>query len=307
MVGRLRLGPSTPAPAPPTATPAGSPTAPAAAPGWPQPPPASPPPGAPPGPPGSGPPEAPGASSRRLPLIIGGAAVVLLLVAVGVFLATRNGDDTIDARPPTSTADEGEEAEESDESTTTAGDGSTTTSLEESEPSPTSDRISIGVLSYQALGGDWEPLGPAVSVLPGAAGQVHITQENTPTPGGTFVASVVIGLLPPDVPYTGPNDLEPAALALSESIVSTSGAYPEGTTVEPVSAEPRQVDGHPAFVVRLQLTYAVEGLNATGETVQIAVIDTGALPGAFWGSVPNDAPQLLPDMEAAFSSLTVDE
>ena len=59
--------------------------------------------------------------------------------------------------------------------------------------------------------------------------------------------------------------------------------------------------------MRLELAYSVAGLNATGETVQIAVIDTGTLPAAFWGSVPNDAPQLVPEMEAAFNSLTVDE
>ena len=287
--------PAEPAAQPADQAPAAPPTG--AVPAWSQPP------GGPvPPPPPPGPPPAPG-SGRRLPLIIGGAAVVVLLIAAGIFLATRGGDDEAASSDRTTTTDE-TDTTESDETTTTEDDSGTT---EPAEPDPAGDRISIGVVSYQALGGEWQPLGATVAEVPGANGQVHVTQADTPTPGGTFVASVVIGFLDPQVAYTGPQDLETATLALAQNLVTSSGAYPDGTTGGVTAAEPADVDGHQAFVVRVELQYAVEGLNATGETVQIAVIDTGQLPAVFWGSVPNDAPQLVPEMEAAFASLTVDE
>jgi Protein of unknown function (DUF2510) len=245
------------------------------------------------------PPLPPPSSRRRLPLIIGAAAAVVLLAAAAVFLATRGGDDAERASETTET----DSTTEPDETTTT--DDSSTTSIDEQPPAP-GGRISSGALSYQALGGNWQPFDNSVSAMPDATGQMHVTQEETPA-GGSFIASVVIGSVTSDVAYGGPDDLEPAALALAQLLVTASGAYPDGTTGEVTAAEPAQVDGHPAFVVRVELVYDIEGLNATGETVRIAVIDTPQGPAAFWGSVPNDAPQLVPDMEAAFASLTVDE
>jgi hypothetical protein len=238
-----------------------------------------------------------------LPIVIGAAALVVLLAAVGVFLATRGDDDTERATRATDT--DSETTAEPDESTTTEPDPSSTTT--EEQPAPASDRISSGALSYQALGGEWEPYSGAVLAMEDAVGQSHLTQENTPTPGGSFIASVLIGSLAPEITYAGPDDLEAAALALTQILVTISGAYPDGTNGEITAAEPVEVDGHQAFLVRVELTYDIDGLNATGETVRIAVIDTAQGAAAFWGSVPNDAPQLVPDMEAAFNSLTVDE
>jgi hypothetical protein len=229
----------------------------------------------------------------------------VLAVAAGVFLATRGGDD---APAATATTTEPEPTTAPEATSTTEGGGASTTTTEQQPPATAGDRISIGVVSYQALGGDWQPIDPTTaSVLPEAAGQSQVTQADAPTPGGTFVASVMIGFLPSDITYDGPDDLQAAALTLAQGLVTLSGAYPDGTTGEVTAAEPRDVDAHPAFLVTIELAYDIDGLNATGETVRVAVIDTGQQPAAFWGSVPNDAPQLVPDMEAALGSLTVDE
>jgi hypothetical protein len=230
-----------------------------------------------------------------LPIIIGAVAVVVLLAAAGIFLATRGGDDD------QATATEETESTTPETSTT---DDDTTTSL---DVPATPERISVGLLSYRSLGGDWLPTGSSIAEMPGALGQIHITQDDAPTEGGSFVASVLIGFLSDDIPYTGPADLEAATRALSERLVTTSGSYPETSSSEVVLAQAQDVDGHQAFVVRTELNYDIEGLNATGETVHVAVIDTGQGPQAFWGTVPDDAAPLLPEMEQAFASLTVND
>jgi hypothetical protein len=235
-----------------------------------------------------------------LPLIISAAALAVLLAAAGVFLATRGGDDT-ERAVATRDTDSATEPE----ATTTTEDPSSTTSIDEQPPAP-GDRISSGALSYEALGGDWQPFDGPVVAMTEATGQMHITQPEAPT-GGSFIASVVIGLVSADITYAGPDDLEPATLALAQLLVTASGAYPDGTTGEVTAAQPAEVDGHPAYMISIELVYDIEGLNATGETVRIAIVDTAQGPAAFWGSVPNDAPQLVPDMEAAFASLAVDE
>jgi hypothetical protein len=239
-----------------------------------------------------------------LPLIIGGAAVVVLLVALVVFLAARGGDDDeIAVEGSSSTTTDRDEATTQPEPTTTPDESTTTPG--QPPPAP-GDRITSGGLSYPALGGEWQPIDSALAPFPDSAGQTQITQANVPPDGGDWVASVVIGPLPEEIPYTGPGDLSTDAQVVAQALASST-AYPEGTTSQTSLSEPREIDGHQAFVVRLDLSYQVDGLNATGETMQVAVIDTGAAqPGVFWGSIPNDAPQLVQDMDAAFASLTVD-
>jgi hypothetical protein len=229
---------------------------------------------------------------------------VVLAVAAGVFVATRGGDGSSSA---TATTAETASTTTLDETTTTESGSASTTTAEPQSPGSSGDRVSIGTVSYQALGGEWQPMdATTASVLPDGAGQIQVTQADAPTAGGTFVASVMIGFLPSAISYSGPEDLQAAALSLAQALV-TSGVYPEGTTGEVTAAESRQVDGHGAFLVSIELVYDIDGLTATGESVRVAVIDTGQQPAVFWGSVPNDAPQLVPDMEAAFDSLTVDE
>lgn len=263
-------------PAPPTsATPLWAPTPPAGPPQW-----------VPAGPSPSPTPR------RRLPLIIAGAAALVLLVAAGLFVASRGGDEEATVPP--------DDESQADETTVPPTD-------EEQEPAPDPDAISIGVLSYQPLGGEWTEFESSSPEFPGGVGQAQVTQDDAPTSGGEWIANVVIGFLDPTIPYTGTNDLEAAARTLADTIINGGVYYPEGTTSEIVVAEARQVDGHEAFVVRAELRFAVPGLTATGETVQLAVIDTGVLPAAFWGSIPNNVPELVADMDAAFASLSVEE
>ncbi|MGH9246210.1 MAG: DUF2510 domain-containing protein [Acidimicrobiales bacterium] len=293
--------------APPATVPAPAPPAPPApAPAWGTPPgrpgdPGGPPPPDYPGYAGGLPPAPPTPPSRnRTPLLIAAVAAVVLLAALAAFFLTRDGDDDV-------VADDGTEDTADDETTTTEEEDETTTTEEGDDGGDDGDVISNGTISFAALGGDWTFDQPTFPELPRAAGQFQIVQDEVPPPiDGPWFANVTIGDLDPTIPYSGPESLEAATQALSDKIIQ-SGAYPAGTTSQVVLSEAQEVDGNEAFVVRSELQYAVPGLEATGETVLIAVIDTDQGPAAFWGSIPNSASDLVADMDEAFESLTVDD
>jgi hypothetical protein len=223
--------------------------------------------------------------------VIAGIAALVLLIAVAVFFVTRGDDD-----PAASVSDDTARTE-----TTQDPDETETTDEPEDEPTTTTGDgvVSAGVIEYAALGDDWQVTDSMPPEFPGGAGQVQPTQADE-----QWVANVIVGLLDPTISYSGPDDVEAAARTLADRLIATH--YGDDPSSEIVSAESREVDGHPAFVVRAELQFTIPDVEATGETVQVAVIDTGAnVAAAFWGSVPDNAPELLPDMEAAFDSISI--
>jgi hypothetical protein len=233
-----------------------------------------------------------------VPWIIAGGAALVLLIAAVVFLVSRD-DETASS---TATTDRTETTDTTEPSDTTE----TTEPTDETEPTePESDVISIGVVGYTPLEGDWLRFEGTLPEFPGADGQFQVTQDDAPD--GSWTANVIVSFLDPTIAFNGPQDLEPAARALADKIINGGVYYPAGTTSQIVLAEARDIDGHQAFVIRSELQFSVPGLNATGETVQVAVIDTGVLPATFWGSIPNTNPELIADLDSAFQSLVVEE
>ena len=68
------------------------------------------------------------------------------------------------------------------------------------------------------------------------------------------------------------------------------------------------VDGHDAWVIESQLGFDVPGIQAKSERLIVVIVDTGAgSAGLFYGSIPENAEQLLPPARAALAGLTVDD
>lgn len=243
-------------------------------------------------------PEAERAPSSPLPWILGiggGALLVLVLAIVGIVLlrddepAQRSGTSFSGPSPGT-TPEPGP---------TTGGPSSPAPS----DPRRVTDAASG--LSFARLP-DWDDwTGGAQFVGIGTAGQYVVTQQTAPG-GGQYVAQVFLGLVDRQVPYAGPDSLQDVTEAVATAVEQTPGAYPPHA-VRQVSSQRITVDGRPGWRVRMDLTFTdAEGFTATGERLDVALIDLGDRRlGGVIASIPNDHNDLLPDVDKAYRTLHI--
>jgi hypothetical protein len=151
-------------------------------------------------------------------------------------------------------------------------------------------------LSYQLLASPWRRGCPRVLETPmfswtagenAVAGRVSI--------GATMInwhGNACSGELRQQFAYSGPVDLEPVTMGVTDAI---EPAYYAGLrhhrTIETSSA--MRVSGHPAWMVTFLMTYpdaASEGLAWTSEAGAVVVVDRGAgqAPAVFYASVPSN-------------------
>ena len=151
-------------------------------------------------------------------------------------------------------------------------------------------------LSYQLLASPWRRGCPGVLETPmftwtagenAVAGRVNI--------GATVInwhGNACSGQLRQQFAYSGPGDLEPVAMGITDAV---EPAYYAGLrhdrTIETSSAI--RVSGHPAWMVTFLMTYpdaASEGLAWTSEAGAVVLVDRGAgqAPAVFYASVPSN-------------------
>jgi hypothetical protein len=228
---------------------------------------------------------------------IGGAALALLLIFATGILLLRGGDEP---RGSSSSASDPRTTAPEPERTTSAP-----TPRQPADPRRVADAASG--LSYERLP-DWLPWrGEPVFAGVGTAGQYVVTQAQSPS-GGQYIAHVFLGLVDQEIPYTGPDDLQSATEALARAVEQTPGAYPPHT-VKPVSSKGFTVDGRPGWRVQIDLAFTdAEGYTATGERVDVALVDLGDLRlGGVVASIPNNRNDLLPGVDRAYQTLRIDE
>ena len=151
-------------------------------------------------------------------------------------------------------------------------------------------------LSYQLLSSPWRRGCPGVlhtSTLSWTAGEHAVAgQVNL---GGTVFdwhGNACSGRLGPQFAYSGPNDLELAAIGAADAV---GQAYYSGlvhdTTID--SSSSMLVSGHQAWMVTFLVTYpdaASEGLAWTSESGAVVLVDRGSgrAPAMFYVSVPDN-------------------
>jgi hypothetical protein len=144
-------------------------------------------------------------------------------------------------------------------------------------------------ISYPFLGEGWSEftLGH-MDETTGTLGQFFTTQDDTPD-GGLFISQCTSGPVSPL--YGGAADLQATVTGLAASV--RGNYYPGPNEQEVLRDEARTVDGRDAHLYEFQLTWDVEGYDATGERAALLLIDVGRPePALLYISIPNTHAEL---------------
>lgn len=226
---------------------------------------------------------------------IGGAALLLVLILVGIFAinALGGGGGSTSGQPggqssqdlcPTNDPSEGPGGPND------PGDG----------------RVHGGPLSYPMMPTPWSPpqgdnrvpFGTDVSVQ-------QVTIEPNYQPNNSWVASVLIGKLNAGDGFYTPE--QGAEIVVKCILGAFYGDNPVQSDVQ--KDEEATIDGHDAWLVESQLSFDIEGLKAKGELLIVAIIATGAEDGSaglFYASIPDNAKELVEPARQALKELKVD-
>jgi hypothetical protein len=232
-----------------------------------------------------------GPPRRRIGWIIGGVAILVALVVVGV-LAVRavggalaggpflpGGDPSSDVCPPTDSA----------------------------SPAPQSadGRVHGGRLSYPTLGAPWGPPEAEYRVAFGRG----VLRQYVETESGSFGqfsswgAAVLVGELVAGDGFFTPED---GAAIVVKCVTGTFYGDTEVTREDHKNAATK-IDGHDAWVIESNLGFDIPGLQAKHELLIVAIVDTrDGSAGLFYASVPENAPQLVGPAREALAELRVD-
>ena len=146
-------------------------------------------------------------------------------------------------------------------------------------------------IAYPYLGQGWleydlQDVGETTSV----AGQYLVTQELTPN-GGPFIAQCTSGPLSPLFGYAGAGSLQPTLVQVAGSV--RLNYYPLPHEQEVLRDEARTVDGAPAHLLEFDLSWDVDGYEASGERAALLLVDVGRpAPALVYISVPNTHAEL---------------
>ncbi len=145
-------------------------------------------------------------------------------------------------------------------------------------------------IAYPFLGTGWLQYDMAfMSETTTVAGQYFTTQEQTPA--GQFIAQVTSGPVAEGFGWTGPGSEATTVAALADSV--RGNYYPDPNERRIMRDEARTVDGHAAHLVEFQLTWDVEGYDASGERAALLLVDVGRpVPALLYISIPNTHAEL---------------
>ena len=203
--------------------------------------------------------------------LLGLGALAVVLVVVVAALVGASGDD----EPPLSS--------------TSTGAGTSTPPAFPPGTVRIVDRAAG--ISYPHLGTGWFEY----DLMPkpetdGVAGQYFVTQDDPPS-GGLYLAECTSGPVADGFGWTGPESLRATALAVGES--ERANYYPAPNEQRVLRDEARTVDGHEAHLYEFQLSWDVEGYDATGERVAVLLVDVGRpAPALLFLSIPNTHAEL---------------
>jgi hypothetical protein len=146
-------------------------------------------------------------------------------------------------------------------------------------------------IAYPYLGQGWLEYDlQEVAETTSVAGQYLVTQEVTPD-GGPFIAQCTSGPLSPLFGYAGAGSLQPTLAQVADSV--RLNYYPSPHEQEVLRDEARTVDGAPARLLEFDLSWDVDGYEATGERAALLLVDVGRpAPALLYLSIPNTHAEL---------------
>ncbi|WP_409332926.1 DUF2510 domain-containing protein [Trujillonella humicola] len=159
-------------------------------------------------------------------------------------------------------------------------------------------------IAYPYLGDGWFEYDMfPVSETTETAGQYFVTQEQVPS-GGNFIAQCTSGPLAPEFGYAGPGSLAATLQQVADS--ARVNYYPAPNQQQIRRDEALTVDGAPAHLVEFQLSWDVEGYEATGERAALLLVDVGrAQPALLFLSIPNTHAELYGVIDQVIASVDV--
>jgi hypothetical protein len=221
---------------------------------------------------------------RRAAWVVAGVLGVVVAVVLAFVVGTGSGDDAVAVREPSS-------------------------SPGQLPSGPTFPPGTVRIIDQEAgiaypyLGTGWLEFDRTVSFETTAvAGQYFTTQDVTPD--GTFIAQVTSGPVAEGFGWSGPGSLQPTVEALAESV--RGNYYPAPNERRILRDEARTVDGHAAQLLEFQLTWDVEGYDATGERAALLLIDVGRpAPALLYISIPNTHAELYGVIDSLIDAVDV--
>ncbi|RFU21819.1 DUF2510 domain-containing protein [Geodermatophilus marinus] len=159
-------------------------------------------------------------------------------------------------------------------------------------------------IAYPFLGEGWYEydLGPVLETT-AVAGQFFTTQDLTPD-GGTFIAQCTSGPLAPEFGYAGPATLQGTLAQVADSV--RLNYYPGPNERRVLRDEGLTVDGAPGHVLVFDLTWDVEGYDATGERAALLLVDVGRdAPALLYLSIPNTHAELYGVIDRVIGAVEV--
>ncbi|SEK21958.1 Protein of unknown function [Blastococcus sp. DSM 46786] len=162
----------------------------------------------------------------------------------------------------------------------------------------------VAGISYPYLGEGWSEfdLGRQLETT-ATAGQYFTTQEATPD-GGIFISQCTSGPVAEGYGWAGPSTLQSTVTTLAASV--RANYYPGPNTIEVRRDEPRTVDGRPAHLLEFQLSWDVEGYDASGERAALLLVDVGRpAPALLYVSIPNTHAELYGVIDRVITDVDV--
>ncbi|RBY77300.1 DUF2510 domain-containing protein [Blastococcus sp. TF02-09] len=146
-------------------------------------------------------------------------------------------------------------------------------------------------IAYPYLGTGWSEFDSFGMVETATvAGQYFTTQEVTPD-GTRFIAQVTSGPVVEGFGWSGPGSLQATTTALADSV--RLNYYPEPNERRIMRDEALTVDGRAAHLLEFQLSWDVEGYDASGERAALLLVDVGRPnPALLYISIPNTHAEL---------------
>ena len=198
----------------------------------------------------------------------------------------------------------------SDDATSAAGPGPTNASppvppsAQQFPPGTVRIIDEVSGISYPFLGNGWSEWALwNQAETTETAGQFFTTQEATPG-GTTFISQCTSGPLVEAFGWSGPADLASTTSLVAESVRLNYYPGPNERTV--MRDEARTVDGHAAHLYEFQLSWDVEGYDATGERAALLLIDVGRpAPALLYISIPNTHAELYGTIDRVLEAVEV--
>jgi hypothetical protein len=159
-------------------------------------------------------------------------------------------------------------------------------------------------ISYPYLGDGWYEwdLIPQIETQ-ATAGQYFTTQEVTPE-GTQFIAQCTSGALAEGYGGTGGASLQSTLAAVADNV--RGNYYPGPNEREVLRDEARTVDDHAAWLYEFQLSWDVDGYEATGERAALLLVDVGRpAPALLYISIPNTHAELYGVIDVVLDGVEV--